>query len=325
MKLKLNDHFFAWAFIYSIGAFLSILLINYFSLNNSLIGIFLAGTTITLFSWIMYSFLYKDKFKLSRWFFIWLFTHSFNFWLIDLILRKLTLTYEGFFYFLLFGLIYHLLTWVIKNKVYYKLEMNNPKTIGLVLIFIIALLFISSQSFSEIQTIGISETNSLGSKLSSLRNLLSFNLNLGNNCPQLPIPLLPDKRLWVEVMSQEESNNSFEGWKVKKYDSADLFGFSVIPRIYCYQGREDEQNPNHYYCGYWDNGDNWDMEDLIYMEKTFMNPDGSLGKTIQKTFVNVYVENGNYLKTICGPSPEEVSTKKFKGRMRDLDSFFSLK
>ncbi|KHO55471.1 MAG: hypothetical protein QT10_C0001G0075 [archaeon GW2011_AR19] len=325
MKLKLNDHFFAWAFIYSIGAFLSILLINYFSLNNSLIGIFLAGTTITLFSWIIYSFLYKDKFKLSKWFFIWLFTHSFNFWLIDLILRKLTLTYEGFFYFLLFGLIYHLLTWVIKNKVYYKLEMNNPKTIGLVLIFIIALLFISSQSFSEIQTIGISETNSLGSSLSSLRNLLSFNLNLGNNCPQLPIPLLPDKRLWVEVMSQEEGNNSFEGWKVKKYDSADLFGFSVTPRIYCYQGREDGQNPNHYYCGYWDNGDNWDMRDLIYMEKTFMNPDGSLGKTIQKTFVNVYDENGNYLKTICGLSPEEVSTKKFKGRMRDLDSFFSLK
>jgi len=126
-------------------------------------------------------------------------------------------------------------------------------------------------------------------------------------------------------MSQRDSQNDpFEGWEVKNYDSANLFGLSVIPKIYCYGGKEEGQNPNHHYCGYWNNGDNWDMKDLIYMEKTFINSDGSIGKTIQKTFVNVYDKTGNYLKTICGPSPKDVSTGKFKGRMRDLDDFFSL-
>ena len=61
MGLKFNDHFLAWAFIYSISVFLALKSLLYLNLNNNLIAIFLTGLIITLFSWIMYSLLYYLK------------------------------------------------------------------------------------------------------------------------------------------------------------------------------------------------------------------------------------------------------------------------
>lgn len=182
-KIRLNDHFLAWAFIYAIGAFMAILGISYFDLENTLKGIFLGGLIITLFSWVMYSFLYKNKFRLNKWFFIWFFTHSFNFWLIDLGLRKLNLIYEGCLYFLIFGIVYHSITWVIKHKIYYKVRVNMQKTIIIISILIVALIFASSQSFSEIQTSGLIENNSFGFSLGAIDSIWSSI----NSCAKFPL------------------------------------------------------------------------------------------------------------------------------------------
>ncbi|PJE81458.1 hypothetical protein COU58_02320 [Candidatus Pacearchaeota archaeon CG10_big_fil_rev_8_21_14_0_10_32_42] len=182
-KIRFNDHFFAWAFIYAIAVFLSIQSIRFFNLSGSLSGIFLAGLIITLFSWMVYSFLYKNKFRLSKWFFIWLFTHSFNFWLIDLVLRKLTLTYGGFLYFLILGIVYHPITWIIKHKIYYKIRMNMQKTIIIILILIVALIFASSQPFSEIQTSGLIGNNSLGFSFGAIDSIWSSI----NPCAKFPL------------------------------------------------------------------------------------------------------------------------------------------
>jgi hypothetical protein len=359
MKLKLNDHFLAWVFIYATAVFLSIQSIKFFNLQSSLWGIFLAGLIITLFSWIMYSFLYKNKFRLNKWFFIWLFTHSFNFWLIDLILRKLNLTYNGFFYFLSFGVVCHLVTWGIKHKIYNKIKMSTSKTLITILIFFIALLFASSQSFSEIQTTGFSENNPLGSVLNSLRNLVSFNLPLASSCPQIDIPMLKDNQFGdyiteMEVppvnlppeeyggflMDQDEKYSFENARKVTEYyrlryenkDCSDpQKGWEILiyssaelfgikeSRVFCRKGNMEGENPNYFYC------DSGFTGGIPYLSKTEMNPDGTRGKTTIKSFINVYDSDKKFIKTLCGKSPEEITKEEFKRMVRDFDDFFSIK
>jgi len=303
MKLKLNDHFFAWAFIYAIAVFLSIQSISFFNLQRSLLGIFLAGLIITLFSGIMHLFLYKNKFRLNKWFFIWLFTYPFNFWLIDLVLRKLNLNYNGFFYFLAFGVICHLFTWIIKYKIYFKIKMNNKKTIVIILIFFIALLFVSSQSFSEIQTTGLTEGNPISPILNVLKGLISFNPS-SYICPQLNYSLHHSDILYSNVDVEEHN-----GWKISAH--------SMGHKVYCVKGYLEGQNPNYLYCGTKKTG-------LAYMEKTFLNPDGTIGKTIKQGFMNIYDENQNFIKTICGRDPDEIMEEDFKRNMKELDDLLTI-
>lgn len=343
-KIRFNDHFFAWAFFYAIAVFLSIQSIRFFNLSGSLSGIFLAGLIITLFSWIMYSFLYKNKFRLSKWFFIWLFTHSFNFWLIDLVLRKLTLTYEGFLYFLILGIVYHPITWIIKHKIYYKIRMNMQKTIIIILILIVALIFASSQPFSEIQTSGLIGNNSFGFSLNSLRNLFSLNLPLSNSCPQIDVPILLNKELGYYITNKnninpkdtiyfdlESAQNDFlnrvgqeredtqKGWKISVYNIAESFGIKT-DYVFCHKGNSEGENPDYFYC------DSGGMGGGIpYLSKTSVNSDGTIGKTIRKSFINVYDSDNKFIKTICGKSPEDIAEEEFKQTMREMDDFFSLK
>jgi hypothetical protein len=341
-KMKINDHFLAWIFIYSIGVFLSILGISYFNLESRLAGIFLGGLIITLFSGLMYSLLYNYKFRLNKWFFIWFFTHAFNFWLIDLFLKKLTLTYDGFLYFLIFGIIYHIITWLIKHKIYYKIKMNNLKTIIIILVIIIALLFVSSQSFSGIQKDKINENSSF---ISNLKDLVSFNFKSSNNCPQIDVPFLEtqDKSVYSyyitnieeinsnSIISIEDAQKMFlikvgerdiedfqKGWEISVYDSSELFGLKNS-MVFCHKGKEEGENPNYFYC------DSGITGGIPYLSKTQINPDGTIGKTIRKSFINIYGPERKFIKTICGEPPEDISEKEFKKTMREMDNFFSLK
>lgn len=347
MGLKFNDHFLAWAFIYSISVFLALKSLLYLNLNNNLIAIFLTGLIITLFSWIMYSLLYGNKFKLNKWFLIWVFTHSFTFWLIDLILRKLTLTHNGFFYFLLFGLIYHPFIWCIKHKIYYKIKMNSSKTIITILILFIVLFFISSQPFSEIQLINIDNNSSSNFSLSAITNLLSSILSsftpIGNSCPQIDVPILRNSELGHYITNKDNINpqdtiyydlesvqNNFlneigvetedtqDGWKISVYNVAELFGIKA-DYVFCHKGNSEGENPNYFYCDSGGLGGG-----IPYLSKTIMNSDGTIGKTIEKSFINIYDQNKNFIKTICGKPPGDIAEEEFKQTMKELDDFFSL-
>lgn len=320
--MKFDDHFIAWAFIYSIGAYLSIKSWEYLDLGG-LVGLFIAGIIITSLSFIMYSFLYKNRFKLNKWFFIWFFTNTFDFWWIDLALRKLSMTYDGFFYFLLFGLIYSLITWLIKHKVYYKIRVDTKKAIIIPLVFIILLLSVSSQPFSEIKEIGKGGNSSLSVSLSSIKNLLS-GFSFGNSCPQLDIPILEQQKgTNLPLLYYIDGSNPQKGWEIGIYSTAEAFGIlgalGIKTLIYCHKGDREGENPLYYYC---DSGLN--MGKIPYITKTTINSDGTIGKTTVKSFINVYDENKRFIKTICGPPPGDIIEADFKKEMRELDKLFSL-
>jgi len=233
--MKFDDHFVSWVFIYSIGAWFSITLLNYFSLLNSLVGIFVAGLIITLITWIMYSLLYHNQFVLNKWFFLWFFLHSFNFWWIDLVLRKLTLTYQGFLYFLAFGLVFHLITWIIKHKIFYKINMNTSKTIISIVLLVCIILFVSAQPFSEISSTGFSNNSGFGSILNSL-TLSSF--KLGNSCPQLNVLLLHNRELGSYISNAGDINSLQQGWKISVYNVAEMFSIRT-DFVFCNAGRSE--------------------------------------------------------------------------------------
>ncbi|MEK6885522.1 MAG: hypothetical protein AABX17_00990 [Nanoarchaeota archaeon] len=327
--MKFDDHFLSWAFIYAIGAYLSIRILTYFNLSNTLFGLFIAGLIITILTFVMYAIIYERKFILDKWFFIWLFTHTFNFWWISLVLTKLSLTTTDFLYFLLFGLIYHIVTWIIKHKVYHRIRMNLIKSLGIMVVIVVLLLFVSSQPFSEISSTGLGENNIISSALNSLKGISSFSLFSGS-CPQLNYPMqennyggkyLPDK--------------NYDGWFVTSENYLNqltnplLQGFglpNVNPyKISCSKGNQKGENPNYWYCG-----ENYiqyaSFEDNGYavIIKPQKNSDGTIGDTIIKTFVNIYDEEGNFIKTTCGKAPDSLREDAFKGAMNELDDFFSL-
>jgi len=52
---------------------------------------------------------------------------------------------------------------------------------------------------------------------------------------------------------------------------------------------------------------------------------------IHKSFMNVYTRDGTFIKTICGPDPEDIVKKKeeeaksqFKQAMKEIDDFFTI-
>lgn len=317
--MKFNDHFVAWILIYALGAFISIQTLSYFNLSNSLIGLFFAGLIITLFSWMMFSLLYHNKFSLNKWFFIWCVTHAFNFWWIDLILKKIGLTYQGFLYFFLFGLIYHLVTWMIKHKIFYKIKMSGAKSIIIIVFAVIIIFFISAQPFSQISKVGLIEDTSVGSSLSSIRDSLVLDsFQIVNSCPRLDVLLRQDGELGYYVSNSNDIDVKQAGWRISVYNTAEMFGIKT-DYVFCHIGSIEGQNPDYFYC---DSGGL--AGGIPYISKTIMNPDGTIGKTIKKSFVNIYSKKGDFVKTICGEDPESIAKDNFKKTMRDLDNLFSL-
>ena len=88
--MRFDDHFLSWVLIYAILVCVSEFLLSLF-----------------------------NKFRLNKWFIIWVFTNSLSYWLIGLFLGLFTIQIQ-FLYYLLFGLVFHLLTWFIKHKIYGK-------------------------------------------------------------------------------------------------------------------------------------------------------------------------------------------------------------
>ena len=57
------------------------------------------------------------------------------------------------------------------------------------------------------------------------------------------------------------------------------------------------------------------------MQKTLTKPDGSIGKTIKQSFYNIYNENQQFVKTVCGEDPNKIAEREwdeFKDAARDF-------
>ena len=122
--MKFDDHFLSWTLVYGILIFLVNFLLGIFSIGNYFFVLLFAGFILALGSWIFYSILYKNKFRLNWWFLVWIFTHAVTYWLITLILSFINLGNQ-FIYYVLFGLIFHLFTYVIKYKIYGSVDITK--------------------------------------------------------------------------------------------------------------------------------------------------------------------------------------------------------
>lgn len=114
-----------------------------------------------------------------------------------------------------------------------------------------------------------------------------------NDCPQVNLSLRNARSSAPSVYG-----NEYAGWKI----IADSFQYVLDAEpnqgqqiVYCDKGNLEGQYPNYWYCG-----GNKLLGSKSYLQKTFMNNDGTIGKTVKKTFINIYDEKQNFLKTICG-------------------------
>ena len=329
--MKFDDHFLSWTLVYGILIFLVNFLLGIFSIGNYFFVLLFAGFILALGSWIFYSILYKNKFRLNWWFLVWIFTHAVTYWLITLILSFINLGNQ-FIYYLLFGLIFHLFTYVIKYKIYESLRIKNKNTklIFTTIILIVTLFFISSADINstlQTNTSNINSSNSFGDTLKSLFGSVSL---FSGSCPQLNYPMqesgngkyLPDKEYDGWFITSENYLNQISN---PLLSGMGLGNMRNPYKIVCSKGNQKGENLDYWYCGetyvqynsFNDNG-------YAVIIKPTKNTDGSIGDTIIKTFVNIYDKEGNFIKTTCGKAPDSLREDAFKEELRVWDDFFSL-
>ena len=51
---------------------------------------------------------------------------------------------------------------------------------------------------------------------------------------------------------------------------------------------------------------------LAKLQKTMINSDGSIGKTVKQSFYNIYDENQQFVKTVCGDDPDKIAEKEWE-------------
>jgi hypothetical protein len=316
--MKFDDHFLSWVLIYAILAYVSESLLGFFNINNYFLILLFVGFVIALGSWVSYSTLYRNKFRLNVWFIVWTVTHSLSYWLIGLFLSIFAISAQ-FLYYLFFGFVFHLLTWFIKYKLYGKFKVKNKssKLFLIVLGLVIILFFVSSTSINtdSYNNQTVSEDSSL---LSKLKNLFNFVDLSPNSCPQIGVPMLLNTELGYYITNTNNIEQLQDGWRISVYNIAEMFGIKTS-YVSCHKGNTEGENPNYFYC---DSGGL--AGGIPYLSKTSMNSDGTIGKTTEKSFINIYNGNNEFVKTICGKPPGEIAEEEFKQSMREMDEFFSL-
>lgn len=115
--MEISDHFLGWVLIFSFLSWFTVYLLEKIGIFDRYLFFIAAGIIITIGSWIIYSLLYRNGFVITKWFFVWIITHAFLFWIIQLILSLIEIT-DTFLYFLLFGIILNTFTYILKYKVF---------------------------------------------------------------------------------------------------------------------------------------------------------------------------------------------------------------
>lgn len=144
-----------------------------------------------------------------------------------------------------------------------------------------------------------STSTNTGGILDSLNNILPATIS--KECPQINVPLRK-----VEGLLPFMDVKKFEGWQIAPYDTNTMLGFN-FGTIYCHKGSKQGQNPNYWYCG-----DQSSQTTMAFMQKTMINSDGSIGKTVKQSFYNIYDENQQFVKTVCGDDPDKIAEKEWE-------------
>jgi len=110
-----SENFVLWTFIFAIIVYIINLVLSVLNLNLNLVYSLCIGIIITILSCLFWSLINYKMFKFDIYFLYWSLFHSFFYFIINNILNKSDFKYS-FIYFLFFGLLLNLLTWLTKYK-----------------------------------------------------------------------------------------------------------------------------------------------------------------------------------------------------------------
>lgn len=279
-----------WVIIHFASLFLLIFGIQRLNLNNSLIILLLTGFGVTIISRVVRIFTIKRKFVVDIWFLFWSILNSATIWIFFILLNALNI--GNYFVTLL------LTALGLVVVAYFVRKIRITKTILWVSVIIILLLLFFTQNsnqenivYSSFQNTGVST----GNIFDSIKNILPATIS--KECPQINFPLKDGIAPFIDI-------REYDSWKIDSYDST----FN----IHCYRGNKEGQKTNYWYCG---EGTSIEFP-IAFMQKTMINSDGSIGKTIKQSFYNIYDENKKFVKTVCGEDPDKIVEKEWK-EMKD--------
>ena len=278
--------FIKWWIIFIIAGFLAIKGTGYTNVENAFFVFLLSGLIIETTSKIAQKFIYSNNtFSVDKKYLMWIIFHSVIFSISTLVLDMIGIG-SGFMYYVFMGLAITILTYIIWSFKIRRRRYNTAIVISLIILFIIPYLFFGatpSQTGEQDSTLGSSIDNFINKITGGIKNIG------GSGCPQIAVPF-HDANGLLAIQPQV-----YDGWTIAGYTPIPMM---VEPIIFCHKGNREGENPSYTYCG--------GTDDDAYMRKTETNSDGTIGKTIRKTFLNIYDENGMFIKTECGGDPTKI-------------------
>lgn len=190
-----------------------------------------------------------------------------------------------------------------------KFNISKVALWGSVVVMCFLLFFVQN---SNPQSISFSTNNFLagGSDdiLSSITSIVESPI-LGN-CPQINVPIngYGPSQYFLDI-------KEYDGWELASYDTNLMLGIN-FGKIYCHYGSKEGQNPVYLYCG-----DETDKTTMAFMKKTMAQADGTVGKTVQQSFYNVYDEHQKFVKTVCGKDPDAIVKEQYKQWEKEMAAF----
>ncbi len=283
-----------WIIIHSISLFLLGFVLNSLNLQNNFIQLIFMGFGVSILAKIAKIFTANKRFVVDRWFIFWSSVNCATIWVFFMLINKLNITnYLVSILFMALGLV--LVSYFVRRLKFMK------RNLWISVIVILLLLFLANNSSNQNMVYSSSQNTNIGTGgiLDSIKNILPATIS--KECPQINVPITN-----VEGMRPLMKIREYEGWKIAPYDTNTMLGMN-FGQIFCHKGNKKGQNPNYWYCG-----DKSSQTTMAFMQKTLKNPDGTLGKTIKQSFYNVYDENQQFVKTVCGKDPDKIAEQEWE-------------
>ena len=346
-----------WVLIHFASLFFLTLGIQQLNLNNGLIIVFLIGLGVTIISRIVRTFTLKKRFIVDKWFFFWSLINTFTIWLILLLTSLLQITNN------VISLSFTALALVIVAYFVKKLRIARTAMIIVSIILLVILFFFSSSSINlkhntnqvmdvqsstkeDTSNIQVQPGNILNKITNSIKNIFSTS---ADTCPQLPLIMMkrgePARAIYGKNSEQimEECPDITIGCirigpQYKPFNDVVSITNGVWESpttfVVCRNAQLVGESKSNFYCDT-TNVLQWNfpsVSGIPYIVKKEPNSDVITGKNqIHKSFMNVYTRDGTFIKTICGPDPEDIVKKKeeeaksqFKQAMKEIDDFFTI-
>ncbi len=325
-----------WILIHLISLFFMGFILNHLMIGSSLINLSIMGFGVMTLASLVNVYRHKTQFIINKWFVFYALITSVIILMTQKLLEVLNITNYLITIILTASSIHLIIHYGIK-----KLRIRrNAYWTSLIILSLLLYLSQTSNLQSMVYSTPQNTAMNTGTILDSVQNILPATISKG--CPQINVPLKK-----VEGLSPVMDVREFEGWKIAPYDTNTLLGFGV-GHVSCHKGNRKGQNMNYWYCG-----DQSSQTTMAFMQKTSINPDGSIGNTIKQSFVNIYTPvelprevkelcklNGGtgvisnnaeefncgevqyeFKETICGEDPEKITDREwdeFKNAIRDF-------